>query len=247
MLTNSHYIKSLMSNITFDPITKQSIDTVSGHHVDHIIDYSGTINRPGLFNKQKPKCRIYNKRRCGAGRLLSKQTKKVIEGNYLKGYCIVCWKKYCEDKEWDYDLGYRANEICDHKKLSMDSRKLLDQHNLKSELNLPGDKIYMHVSDKRRELGEARRDRDEMEELGSDSKSNSLSGEEFDENYVDFASSYDSAEEDAIYNSDSGATEDSESSYYDSDSSYYDSDSDSNFVVPNNYMSYESSSSGEYI
>lgn len=177
-----------------------------GHHPDHSLDPEGKQNRPGGRNQQRPKCEL------DGGCQISNQCKRYeTDGGYLLGKCSLCWKEYCEIYDWDPELSYAANELCDDKEIPLDERVNIDQNNIFEVLGLPQGIKYCHVSQNRYK----ERNRNSDDSGGEDSKSNSLSEEAPDEDFDWKTISYKKYE-----SPDSSSSSSSDSASCDSSSSY---------------------------
>lgn len=53
------------------------------------------------------------------------------------GYCWYHWIVHCQEKEWDPDLSYCANLVCDQKDLSLEQRYEIVPDNIKEILGFP--------------------------------------------------------------------------------------------------------------
>lgn len=62
--------------------------------------------------------------------------------------CPYHWRNYCDVKKWDHHLSKCANEKCDILKIA--EREKINQHNIWSILNIPGNNSYCHISTFRR-------------------------------------------------------------------------------------------------
>ena len=67
--------------------------------------------------------------------------------------CWKCWYKHCKKVGWDNELSACANKICDT--LQIKDRSHIYQHNIKNILGILPNRIYNHISTKRRKKSSA--------------------------------------------------------------------------------------------